>query len=170
MLLREAGWKYFISVTIFIFRYELREDRKRETARNTGQIDSIKRDIIRSLSGSQMLGPITPSSTSPPPTEPRNVRSVDDMTADDSRDRLAVSSLTLSTHDIEIIRKEVVLGVQNELKALLKEMQTQAVMGHQPPHMAPPHPQSGVRLHPSLPPAVPTVTSDLYQTHLFTQL
>lgn len=117
-----------------------------------------------------MLGPITPSSTSPPPVETRNVRSFDDVTADDSRDRLAVSSLTLSTHDIDVIRKEVVIGVQNELKALLKEMQMQSVLGHQPSHVAPPHPQSGVRLHPSLPPAVPTVTSDLYQTHLFTQL
>lgn len=154
---------------IYLFcRYELREDRKRETARNTGQIDSIKRDIIRSLSGSQMLGPITPSSTSPPPIEPRNVRSVEDMMADDSRERI-VSSLALSNHDIDIIRKEVVLGVQNELKALLKEMQSQTTLGHQP-HIPPPHPQSGVRLHPTLPPAVPTVTSDLYQTHLFTQL
>lgn len=115
-----------------------------------------------------MLGPITPSSTSPPPIEPRNVRSVEDMMADDSRERI-VSSLALSNHDIDIIRKEVVLGVQNELKALLKEMQSQTTLGHQL-HIPPPHPQSGVRLHPTLPPAVPTVTSDLYQTHLFTQL
>lgn len=117
-----------------------------------------------------MLGPITPSSTSPPPIEPRNVRSIDDMTADDARDRLAVSSLALSNQDIDIIRKEVVMGVQSELKALLKEMQSQTMLNHQPSHMVPPHPQSGVRLHPSLPPAVPNVTSDLYQTHLFTQL
>ncbi|GIY56501.1 transient-receptor-potential-like protein [Caerostris extrusa] len=44
-----------IKQDISSLRYELREDRKRETARNTGQIDSIKRDIIRSLRGNQYL-------------------------------------------------------------------------------------------------------------------
>ncbi|KAF8791422.1 Transient-receptor-potential-like protein like [Argiope bruennichi] len=165
-----------IKQDISSLRYELREDRKRETARNTGQIDSIKRDIIRSLSGSQMLGPVTPSSSSPPPIDHRMaVRSADDITEDHDRDRVySVPTLTLSNHDIDMIRKEVVIGVQKELKALLKELQPQpAITGqvvHPPPHVIPPHPQPGIRLHPNLPPAVPDLASDLYQTHLFTQL
>ncbi|GBO18202.1 Transient-receptor-potential-like protein, partial [Araneus ventricosus] len=166
-----------IKQDISSLRYELREDRKRESARNTGQIDSIKRDIIRSLSGSQMLGPVTPSSASPPPIDHRMaVRSADDITEDhDVRDRVySVPTLTLSNHDIDMIRKEVVIGVQKELKALLKELQPQtATTGqvvHPPPHVIPPHPQPGIRLHPNLPPAVPDLASDLYQTHLFTQL
>ncbi|GFT02788.1 transient-receptor-potential-like protein, partial [Nephila pilipes] len=166
-----------IKQDISSLRYELREDRKRETARNTGQIDSIKRDIIRSLSGSQMLGPITPSSASPPLMADHRmvVRSVDDVTEDhDIRDRLLVPSLALSSHDIDIIRKEVMVGVQKELKTFLKELQTQnAIVGqivHHPPHVIPPHPQPGIRLHPNIPPTVPDVASDLYQTHLFTQL
>ncbi|XP_054722030.1 transient-receptor-potential-like protein [Uloborus diversus] len=160
-----------IKQDISSLRYELREDRKRETARNTGQIDSIKRDIIRTLSGSQMLGPNTPSSTSPPPIEQRMaVRSIEDMSADhDMRDRIASSAPTLSSQDIDLIRKEVISGVQKELQALLKELQSQNSMVHPPPHSAP-HPQLGVRLHPSLPTAVPNFTSELYQTHLFTQL
>ncbi|XP_042898061.1 transient-receptor-potential-like protein isoform X2 [Parasteatoda tepidariorum] len=163
-----------IKQDISSLRYELREDRKRESARNTGHIDSIKRDIIRSLSGSQMLGPMTPSSTSPPPIDHRMaVRSVDDVTDErETRDRLILPPLTLSNQDIDLIRKEVVVGVQNELKALLKELQAQNAAAnqiHQPTHV-PPHPQQGMRLHPNLPPAVPDLASDLYQTHLFTQL
>ncbi|GIY91537.1 transient-receptor-potential-like protein [Caerostris extrusa] len=160
-----------IKQDISSLRYELREDRKRETARNTGQIDSIKRDIIRSLSGSQMLGPATPS---PPPTDHRMaVRSVEDVTGDhEHRERIFVPTLALSNHDIDLIRKEVVIGVQKELKALLKELQPQTVqVVHPPPHVIQPHPQPTLRLHPNLPPAVPDLASDLYQTHLFfTQL
>ncbi|GFY68116.1 transient-receptor-potential-like protein [Trichonephila inaurata madagascariensis] len=166
-----------IKQDISSLRYELREDRKRETARNTGQIDSIKRDIIRSLSGSQMLGPVTPSSASPPLMADHRmaVRSVDDVTEDhDIRERLLVPSLALSNHDIDLIRKEVMIGVQKELKTFLKELHTHnAMVGqivHHPPHVIPPHPQPGIRLHPNIPPTVPDVASDLYQTHLFTQL
>ena len=41
---------------VYTHRYELREDRKRETARAYGQMDSIKKDILRLLKQSGRVG------------------------------------------------------------------------------------------------------------------
>ncbi|KFM66958.1 Transient-receptor-hypothetical-like protein, partial [Stegodyphus mimosarum] len=98
-----------IKQDISSLRYELREDRKREAARNTGQIDSIKRDIIRSLRGN--LGIMTPM-------------------------------------EFESLKQELVTCLREEMRLLLTK-------DSQMPHGT---------VEP------PIVNSELYQTHLYTQL
>lgn len=45
--------------TLNLYRYELREDRKRESARTTGHIDNLKRDVLRSIRASSLGVPQT---------------------------------------------------------------------------------------------------------------
>lgn len=51
-------WKYiyvfiFIQCLIFFFRYELRDDRRKEIVRSSSHIDAVKRDIMRTMSYNQ---------------------------------------------------------------------------------------------------------------------
>ncbi|GBM30504.1 hypothetical protein AVEN_156259-1 [Araneus ventricosus] len=101
-----------------LLRYELREDRKRETARNTGQIDSIKRDIIRSLRGN----PIPQDIPSP-----------------------MSSSGFMTPMEFDNLKQELVSCLREEMRMLLSRE---------------PHASQGT----------PVVNSQLYQTHLYTQL
>lgn len=111
------------------FRYELREDRKREAAKNTSQIDSIKRDIIRSLRGNQAwmpggLGPMPPQDIPSP-----------------------VSSAGFITPmEFECLKQELVTTLRDEIRTLLVR-----------------EPQGSVQ-------QPPMVNSELYETHLYTQL
>ncbi|XP_071044300.1 transient-receptor-potential-like protein [Parasteatoda tepidariorum] len=120
-----------IKQDISSLRYELREDRKRETARNTGQIDSIKRDIIRSLRGNQAwMSPNfgqAPSADLPSPMS---------------------STGAMTPMEFESLKQELVTCLRDEMRLLLSR-------DSQYPHGP---------LEP------PTVNSELYQTHLFTQL
>ncbi|GIY21779.1 uncharacterized protein CDAR_291531 [Caerostris darwini] len=96
------------------YRYELREDRKRETARNTGQIDSIKRDIIRSLRGNQYLQDL-PSPMS--------------------------SAGVMTPLELDNLKQELASCLREEMRILFSRSQ-----------------------------GTPVVNSQLYQTHLYTQL
>ncbi|XP_054708929.1 transient-receptor-potential-like protein [Uloborus diversus] len=109
-----------IKQDISSLRYELREDRKREAARNTGHIDSIKRDIIHSLKCSQGWAPQELASP--------------------------CSSMGIITPtEFENLKQELITCLREEMRQLL------------PPGA------------PTIT-AVPTVNSQLYQTHLYTQL
>ncbi|XP_076359761.1 transient-receptor-potential-like protein isoform X1 [Tachypleus tridentatus] len=112
-----------IKQDISSLRYELREDRKREAARNSGQIESIKRDIIRSLRGNQVLLHSSPEF------------------GQDSQFGL------LSHHELENLKREIVGSLREEIRGMLREI---------------------TQLRTS--PVVPSTSSDLYQTHLYTQL
>ncbi|GFR07101.1 transient-receptor-potential-like protein [Trichonephila clavata] len=101
-----------IKQDISSLRYELREDRKRETARNTGQIDSIKRDIIRSLRGNQAWLP--------------------------SQDVSSPAGL-FTPMELESLKQELVFCLREEMRSLLAK-------------------------------EPPVGNTDLYQTHLYTQL
>lgn len=115
---------------IILFRYELREDRKREAAKNTCQIDSIKRDIIRSLRGNQAWMPSNygcmPSQDIPSP----------------------ISSAGLMTPmEFESLKQELITCLRDEMRTLLTRE----------------HLPQGVQ-------QPPMVNSELYETHLYTQL
>ncbi|XP_023225280.1 transient-receptor-potential-like protein [Centruroides sculpturatus] len=113
-----------IKQDISSLRYELREDRKKETIRNTGQLNNIKSDILRSFRSSHL--------------NPPGYQDV-------------VETNHLSINEIEVIKREVVNAVREELREAIREIQ-QTVRGHPP-----------VQPHTSMNP-------DLYHTHLYTQL
>lgn len=113
-----------IKQDISSLRYELREDRKKETVRNTGQLNNIKSDILRSFRATHL--------------NPPGYQDVIEMNH-------------LSVNEIEVIKREVVNAVREELREVVREIQ-QTVRGHPP-----------AQLHPSMNP-------DLYHTHLYTQL
>lgn len=116
----------------FVFRYELREDRKREAAKNTSQIDSIKRDIIRSLRGNQAWMPSNYGSA-PPQDVPSPGSSAGLMTP----------------VEFENLKQELVSCLRDEMRTLLTREHV--------PHGTPQPPP-------------PMVNSELYETHLYTQL
>lgn len=113
---------------MLFFRYELREDRKREAAKNTSQIDSIKRDIIRSLRGNQAWMP-TNFGPMPPADIPSPISSAG----------------MLTPMEFENLKHELINCLRDEVRTLLNR----EPQGVQQP---------------------PMVNSELYETHLYTQL
>ncbi len=126
-------------------RYELREDRKREAARTTGHIDNLKRDILRCLRGVQ-LGPQQvhdASSRQPPSVSPTMPHST--------------SGNFLSQGEIDTLKREIVTSLRTEMRELAREMV----------HMNPQNPRGSPVNAPNL---LPPINSELYHTHLYTQL
>ncbi|XP_023238515.1 transient-receptor-potential-like protein isoform X1 [Centruroides sculpturatus] len=138
-----------IKQDISSLRYELREDRKREAARNTGQIDGIKRDIIRSLRGNQVwTGQIPP----PPPIPPPVCHSPN---LPPSELPSPGSAGFLSPHELDYLKRDIIASVREELRNMMRELQQ---------HLRPP---SAASLGPTAP---PPMNSELYHTHLYTEL
>ena len=133
-------------------RYELREDRKRESARTTGHIDNLKREILRSIRASS-LGQVLPEP--PPPTAIPHQLSGDNM----SYSYGGGGGSGLSPPDIDLLKQEIVGSLRQEIRELAREMVSLHRQG------SPVNPNINPSLIP--PPAPP---SDLYQTHLYTQL
>ncbi|XP_076355264.1 transient-receptor-potential-like protein isoform X1 [Tachypleus tridentatus] len=117
-----------IKQDISSLRYELREDRKREAARNSCQIESIKRDIVRSLRGNQAWS---------------NSQGVIQPSPESNQDL----QFGLSHYELENLKQEIVSSLREEIRGVLREVtQTRALS------------------------IGPNMNSDLYQTHLYTQL
>ena len=132
---------------VFCSRYELREDRKREAARTTGHIDNLKRDILRSLR-SASLGQLAPAQHDGPP---RPLPSVSPTMPH------STSGNFLSQGEIETLKREIVSGLRTEMRELAREMmQMNAQNARGSPVNAPN--------------LLPPINSELYHTHLYTQL
>ena len=142
-----------ISKVHCICRYELREDRKREAARTTGHIDNLKRDILRSLRNSGV-------GSGPPEREPRDSsteRGRDGKMAPLSPTLPHSSSGILSYNEMETLKREIVAGIRAEMRELAREM---ANLNLQNARGSPVNP----------PQLLPPINSELYHTHLYTQL
>ncbi|CAH1778072.1 unnamed protein product [Owenia fusiformis] len=134
-----------IKQDISSLRYELREDRKRETARATGHIDNLKRDIMRSLKPglhSNMNGipgnpPISPTSSF------------------NSGIPYTISGNVMSQQELDYLKREITMELKHEIREAVGEiveaMNTNAMNN-------------------STAPALPSNSNDLYHTHLYTQL
>ncbi|XP_074649844.1 transient-receptor-potential-like protein [Tubulanus polymorphus] len=131
-----------IKQDISSLRYELREDRKREAARATGHLDNLKRDILRNLRSSNMQGPA-------PPSEIGNTMPT------------STSGTFLTQTELEYLKREIVTGLRQEIADLIHE-----VVPTQPPHHNHVIQNSPCHLGTNL----PAMNSDLYHTHLYTQL
>lgn len=112
----------------------MREDRKREAAKNTSQIDSIKRDIIRSLRGNTTWGPANYG-----PMPPQDIPSPNS------------SAGLMTPMEFESLKSELISCLRDEMRILLTREQQHL------PHGTPQPPP-------------PMVNSELYETHLYTQL
>ena len=149
-----------LNLTLFLLlRYELREDRKRESARTTGHIDNLKREIIRSIRATSM-GQIIPE---PPPPTLMHQYSGDNMSypmpgPGGGGVGGGGQGSVLSASDIDILKQEIVGSLRQEIRELAREM---VVTLHR--QGSPVNPNPGL-----IPPPQPP--SDLYQTHLYTQL
>lgn len=136
-----------IKQDISSLRYELREDRKREAARCSGHIECIKRDIIRALRGSSPLEPSTSQSSNALHPEPNNNPRYS-PTYETAYYNIQPPGSLLSSQDLDILKREIVATLRSEMKSLIRE----------------------ATAAPAARPAANNATSDLYHTHLFTQL
>lgn len=125
-------------------RYELREDRKREAARTAGHIDNLKMDILRSLGGDLSHLQATTHPGNHPGNHPGS--HLDEYHSGMS-----------TTMEMEALRRDIVSSLRAEIRELAREMATGS---GQNPRGSPVNP----------PGLVPPLSSELYQTHLYTQL
>ncbi|KAL8573436.1 hypothetical protein ACOMHN_032451 [Nucella lapillus] len=193
-----------IKQDISSLRFELREDRKKESLRNTGHMDNLRRDLRHSFL--HFTPPSHPSSSQPLP--PRGYSAFQDPAHPSSSScpypyipgpgpgGSGSSSPAyhhrhqglLSRSEVEMLKKELVSELREEVRIMTKQILSAClpragngmVVGgrgggggggggggernHPHPH---PHPHSGMVPEPQ---AVPQLHSELYHTHLFTQL
>ena len=127
-----------------LFRYELREDRKRETVRNSSNMDSLKRDIIRSVRSLSVTGqPHSPiiGGRSSVHTSPKNVGSYQDM------------PMVMDPADMDYLKHEIISSLRAEIRDIARELVTTTQTAKDVQN------------------AVPSpINSELYHTHLYTQL
>ena len=127
-------------------RYELREDRKREAARTTGHIDNLKRDILRSLRSAGLS--TGPEPAKPPPPHPGSMSPTMPH---------STSGNFLSQNEVESLKREIVTSLRQELRDLAREVANMNM--------------PNARGSPVNPPTLlPPINSELYHTHLYTQL
>lgn len=111
-------------IVFYSYRYELREDRKREAARSASNIDTLRRDIMFSFRGS------SPVTTSPPTHTDKVV----------SNNNLALHGTLLSQQEIEILKREIVSSLKTELREMAREIVHQErpnPFPSGPPHLPP---------------------------------
>ena len=135
------------------YRYELREDRKRESARTMGHIDNLKRDILRSLRSTSGHGP--------PPPAPGWGESGDVPVSQPG----SGTGNFLTQSELECLKREIVSSLRGELKDLAREISVGGAPGGSSGGPTRGSPATAAH-HPSLPP----LNSELYHTHLYTQL
>ncbi|XP_064637490.1 transient-receptor-potential-like protein isoform X2 [Lineus longissimus] len=129
-----------IKQDISSLRYELREDRKRESARTTGHMDNLKRDILRSI---HCIGGLP-------------VNGITNGIHDGNTMPHSMSGNFLSQNEIETLKNEIVTSLRVEMRELVQEFaMNQHNMNSSPNH---------------LPNILPPINSELYHTHLYTQL
>lgn len=142
-------------------RFELREDRKREALRSTGNMDNLRRDIRQSfMSLSPAMGQrvdrnsFHSSYPQPPGLSLGHGSSVP----------LSGQGL-LSPEELEQLKRELVAELKDEVRMAAKQMMASCLCNG----MIGGGVYAGGGVLP-VPQAVPQLTSDLYHTHLYTQL
>ncbi|XP_059469179.1 transient-receptor-potential-like protein [Neocloeon triangulifer] len=177
-----------IKQDISSLRYELREDRKRESARTSAHLDTIKKDIVRSVRSSLPASPQTlppPQQRSfdlgmlrahhpvvdlqvpPPPPQPLLPHSLHGSMASAGLYGSTASTAPLretAPETLEALKRDIIASVRAELRDALREMAMQAAPAA-PSMQSPAMPPPVIR-----PPVPPPPPNDLYQTHLYTQL
>ena len=162
-------------------RYELREDRKKETMRTTSHMDSLRRDIRQSFhhqACSQSVPsfsdlPYPPSYPYPPGPGPG--------TGQSGGYRSSPSHGLLSRSELEQLKKELVSELKNEVRAATRQLMAACVYGGHNGVVGGGGGGGGggrgvdavVGSHLGEMPApqtVPQLRSELYHTHLYTQL
>ncbi|CAD5115116.1 unnamed protein product [Dimorphilus gyrociliatus] len=136
-----------IKQDISSLRYELREDRKRESARTSSHIETVKRDVIRSIHQSN------PSMDHACVVDPMSEIS-QAVHRPPSPSYAAYSPPTLSflnPSEIDALRKEIIIGLKAEIRELAMEMVR----------------DNGNN---AAAPSAPSLNAELYHTHLYTQL
>nr|CFW94249.1 Eka-Trp1 protein [Euperipatoides kanangrensis] len=148
-----------IKQDISSLRYELREDRKRESARSSGQVEGIKRDLIRTLrSNGQNWSTASLSAVMPNPCSGSTpiITANPKIPSPINTGPLMPHVHSVSLHsqsDADFLRREIISSLRIEIRELIREI-------HQ-----------SSRNSPIQPPALlPTINSELYHTHLYTQL
>ena len=127
-----------------IYRYEIREDRKRETVRATGSMESLKRDIIRSIRSLSVGTPIAS------PSFGRSSASVHSSPLHMHSDM----PMAMDPADMDYLKSELVSSLRTEMRNMATEMMNVS------------QEMSDAAKH-NLP---QPINSELYHTHLYTQL
>ena len=162
-------------------RYELREDRKKETMRTTSHMDNLRRDIRQTFhhqASSQSVPsfsdlPYPPSYPYPPGPGPG--------TGQSGGYRCSPSHGLLSRSEVEQLKKELVSELKNEVRAATRQLLAACVYGGHNGIVGGGGGvagggrgvDAGVGSHLGEMPApqtVPQLRSELYHTHLYTQL
>lgn len=158
-------------------RYELREDRKKETMRTTSHMDSLRRDIRQSFhhqACSQSVPsfsdlPYPPSYPYPPGPGPG--------TGQSGGYRSSPSHGLLSRSELEQLKKELVSELKNEVRAATRQLMAACVYGGHNGVVGGGGGGRGVDAvvgshlgEMPAPQTVPQLRSELYHTHLYTQL
>ena len=145
---------------IFYFRYELREDRKREAVRTSGHIDNLKRDIMRSLRGAGINVPQQQHH------DHNTLKTMDSISPTMPR---SSSDNFLSLSEMETLKHEIVSSLRTELRDFAREIATMGGISTNPPP-PPAGRDSTVTDNAVGPNYLPPNSSELYHTHLYTQL
>lgn len=125
----------FLSRLCYINRYELREDRKRESYHSANMLQSTKQEILSLIQEFNMTN------------HPRQIKagqsqSIQNISLD--RGRINDKGQVLSPSELEQLKEDVIVGICSKLHESLQTLQ-------------------GVE-------RLPSIDSDLYTTHLYTQL
>ncbi|XP_045127636.1 transient-receptor-potential-like protein isoform X4 [Portunus trituberculatus] len=121
-----------IKQDISSLRYELREDRKRETARAYGQMDSIKKDILRLLKQSGRVGSRGREAESGGTAggasgNPVVVTTPAAPCPACSQTQGNLTGCLLAPQEMDYLRKEIVSSLRNELRDMLRDALTRAL-------------------------------------------
>ena len=178
--------------SVSINRYELREDRKKEEVQTAAHMDALKRDIVRfiglSASSSSAVNSVVgggcgrhgnqilsrPSSVDrgdgspavrPAPAPPMNGQFGQAAAVGVGNGGGSIAAI--APDELDFLKKELATSLRNEIHELVREVAVSSVGG------------GGVRNIRSSPVTVaghvtsslaPPLNTDLYQTHLYTQL
>ncbi|BFZ14645.1 hypothetical protein BsWGS_17684 [Bradybaena similaris] len=177
-----------IKQDISSLRFELREDRKREVVRTTGHMDSLRHDLRSTIAHLTSCPPGTPINGLSPSRGLYQTtfcgrtlfdgRSLQPPLQFDRRSPLNTSqesadtpkNILLTSLDLECLKADIVTGIKDELRLVLQQTvqaewkHTAHMMSSSQRHL------SSVAHSDSQPGSLPSYSSDLYNTHLYTQL
>ncbi|XP_070196707.1 transient-receptor-potential-like protein [Littorina saxatilis] len=166
-----------IKQDISSLRFELREDRKKETMRTTNHMDSLRRDIRQTLfkpSSTSHAVQRPPSFSNDHPAYPYQPGPGPDQGA---AFESSPSHGLLSRSELDQLRKELVTELKDEIRTATRHMMAVCMYSGHNGVSGGGHSGRGVEGRAGhqggtmpAPQAVPQLQSDLYHTHLYTQL
>lgn len=185
-----------IKQDISSLRYELREDRNREALLCSARIENMKRDILGALKelGTCLTGGgtgiLTQTDQNGSPSMHPKLHMTPGSSTESHHYHQAFNSgapaSVFTTQNVDALRSEIVSSLRVELQDFIREIvqqQQRQQSLHRPqqqanlPHPTPPPPHHACQVTGSVPTGLnispqplPTLSSDLYQTHLYTQL